>query len=87
MAADVVNLFPSIPHEVGLRALREALHKRDEKIIPTEKLLKMVEFVLTTNYFEFENKTTICTTIPVYFTSDLEDQHLQRLVWLRFIVT
>ena len=56
MAADVVNLFPSIPHEVGLRALREALHKRDEKTIPTEKLLKIAEFVLTTNYFKFGNK-------------------------------
>ena len=34
-------------HEVGLRALREALNKRDEKTIPTEVLLKMADFVLT----------------------------------------
>ena len=44
--ADVVSLYPSIPHEVGLRALREILEKRDEKTIPTEELLKMEEFVL-----------------------------------------
>ena len=32
VTADVVGLYPSIPHEVGLRALREAL-----KTIPTEE--------------------------------------------------
>ena len=31
VTADVVGLYLSIPHEVGLRALREALDKRDEK--------------------------------------------------------
>ena len=41
---------------MGLRALREALDKRDEKTIPTEELLKMAEFVLKNNYFEFGNK-------------------------------
>ena len=30
---------------VGLIALREGFYKRDEKIIPTEKLLKMADFV------------------------------------------
>ena len=54
--ADVVGLYPSIPHEVDLRALREALDKRDKKTIPTEELLKMAEFVLKNNYFEFGNK-------------------------------
>ena len=29
MVADVVGLYPSIPHEVALRALRQALGKRD----------------------------------------------------------
>ena len=63
---------------MGLRALREALNKRDEKTIPTEELLKMAEFVLKNNYFEFGNKikqqisaTAIGTkfdpTIGVYF--------------------
>ena len=56
VTADVVGLYPNIPHKVGLRALREALNKRDEKTIPTEELLKMAEFVLKNNYFEFGNK-------------------------------
>ena len=46
VTADVVSLYTIIPHEVGLRALRETLDKRDEKTIPTEELLKMVEFLL-----------------------------------------
>ena len=97
----MVGLYPSIPHEVGLRALREALNKRDEKIIPTEELLKMAEFVLKNNYFEFGNKikqqisgTAIGTKFaPPYAcifmsnleTKFLESQHLQPLVWLRYI--
>ena len=56
VTADVVGLYPIIPHEVGLRALREALDKRDGKTIPTEELSKKVEFVLKNNYFEFGNK-------------------------------
>ena len=56
VTTDVVGLYPSIPHEVGLRALREALNKRDEETISTEELLKMAEFVLKKNYFEFSNK-------------------------------
>ena len=81
--ADVVGLYPSIPHEVDLRALREALDKRDKKTIPTEELLKMAEFVLKNNYFEFGNKikqqisvTAIGTKFsPLYaciFMNDLE---------------
>ena len=101
MKADVVGLYPSIPREVGLRALREALNKRDEKTIPTEELLKMAEFVLKNDYFEFGNQikqqiseTAIRTKFsPPYaciFMSDLEtkfleSRHLQPLVWLRYI--
>ena len=46
VTADVVGLYPSIPHNVGLRALKEALDKREQKKIPTEDLLQMAEFVL-----------------------------------------
>ena len=56
VTSDVVGLYPSILNGVGLRALREALDKRDEKTIPTEELLKMAEFVLKNNYFEFGNE-------------------------------
>ena len=101
VTADGVGLYPSIPHEVGLRALREALDKRDKKTIPTEELLTMAEFMLKNNYFEFGTKTKqqisgtairtkFAPLYPCIFMSDLEtkfleSQHLQHLVWLRYI--
>ena len=56
VTADVVGLYPSIPHESGLNALREALEQRSRKEIPTESLIKMAEFVLKNNFFEFDSK-------------------------------
>ena len=56
VTADVVGLYLSIPHNVGLRALKEALDKREQKKIPTEDLLQMAEFVLKNNFFEFNNQ-------------------------------
>ena len=53
--ADVVGLYPSIPHEGGLEALRESLEKRECIKIPTGILVKMAEFVLKNNYFEFNS--------------------------------
>ena len=56
VTADVVGLYPSMPHEAGLRALREALDKQDKKSIPTEDLIKTAEFALKNNFFEFNSK-------------------------------
>ena len=53
MTADVVGLYPSIPHKAGLQALKNILEKIDQKHIPTEKLISMAEFVLKNNFFEF----------------------------------
>ena len=51
-----MGLYPNIPHQAGLKALKEALEKRDIKKIPTEDLVKMAEFVLNNNIFEFNSK-------------------------------
>ena len=56
VTADVVGLYPSIPHEVGLRALKEVLDRREEKKISTEDLVKMAEFMLKNNYLEFNGQ-------------------------------
>ena len=53
--ADEVSLYPSIPH-VGLRALKEALDKQEQKKIPTEDLMQMTQFVLKNNFFEFNSQ-------------------------------
>ena len=52
VTADVVGLYPSIPHKTGLKALKNALDKRKQKHVPTEKLINMAEFVLKNNFFE-----------------------------------
>ena len=49
---DVVGLYPSIPHDEGLLALKEALQERENKTISTESLLDLTECVLKNNIFE-----------------------------------
>ena len=51
--ADVVGLYPGIPHKAGLKALKNAMEKREQKHILTEKLINMADFVLKNNFFEF----------------------------------
>ena len=46
MTADVVGLCPRIPHDAGLRALKEVLDRREEKKISNEDLVKMAELCL-----------------------------------------
>ena len=43
--ADDVGLYPSIPHQADLSALKGALENRSVKKIPTENLIKMAELV------------------------------------------
>ena len=57
VTADVVGLYPSIPHQAGLIALKEALDKSLSKKIPPDDLIKMPEFVLSSNFFEFNGDT------------------------------
>ena len=53
---DVLGLYPSIPHEAGLKALREVLDKREQHTIPTSELIRMADFVLKNNYFELNGQ-------------------------------
>ena len=47
---EVVGLYPSIPHKVRLKVLKNALDKRKQKHIPTEKLINMVERVFKNSF-------------------------------------
>ena len=94
-------LYPSKPHEVGLKFLREVLDKREQHTIPTSEPISMAYFVLKNNYFEFNGQiqqsissTAIGTKFaPPYAclfmdkieTAFLETQELQPLVWFRYI--
>ena len=53
MTADVVGLYPNIPHNPGLKALSNMLEAREQKAVSTDDLVKMAHFVLENNYFEF----------------------------------
>ena len=57
VTAGVVGLYSSIPHQTGLIPLKEALDKSLSKKIPTDDLIKMAEFVLSNNFFEFNSDT------------------------------
>ena len=53
---DIVGLYPIIPHDAGLEALRKALDNGENKKISTDNLTKMGEFVLKNNCFECNGK-------------------------------
>ena len=53
VTTNVIGLYPCIPHVAGLKVLENALDARENKSVPTENILKMVEFVLKNNVFEF----------------------------------
>ena len=101
MTTDDVSLYPSIPHTADLAALRDALDNLEDNKIPGEDLVKMSEFVLRNNYFEFNGSikqqlsgTAIGTKLaPPYAcifmdkleTNFLKTQTLRPLVWFRYI--
>ena len=89
VTADVVGLYPSIPHEAGLQALKEVLERRKDKKISTNDLVKMPPFVLKNNYFEFNGEvkhkipgTAIATKFaPTYasiFMDEIETNFLDK---------
>ena len=48
---DVVGLYPNIPHEEGLIAIRKALDTRKDKSILTDSFIELAECVLKNNIF------------------------------------
>ena len=101
MTTDDVSLYPSIPHTADLAALRDALDNLEDNKIPGEDLVKMSEFVLRNNYFEFNGSikqqlsgTAIGTKLaPPYAcifmdkleTNFLKTQTLRPLEWFRYV--
>ena len=46
----------SIPHELGLKALKKALGKRRSKQISTDELVKLAKFLLQDNFLDLMEK-------------------------------
>ena len=55
MTADVVGLYPGILHTEGLEVLCKQYDKFLHKKVPTEDIIKMADFVLKNNFFEFNS--------------------------------
>ena len=53
---DVVGLFPKIPQNEVLSALRKRLDLRQEKNVTTSTLAELAEVVLKNNIFTFKEK-------------------------------
>ena len=101
VTADVVGLYPSIPHKDGLAILEKQLKKVPQKSLPTSEIVKLAEFVLKNNFFEFNGDivhqvsgTAIgtkfapsyaCIFMDFIETQFLEGESSQPWVWLRYI--
>ena len=99
--ADMVGLYPSIPHNDMILALKSKLVEQTSSKIPTNDLVKLAEFILKNNFFQFNNeiKQQISGTAfgtkfaPPYScifmdktdTDFPKTQELQPFVWLRYI--
>ena len=88
MTADVVELYPNIPHNAGLKTVSNMLDAREHKTVSTVDIVKMARFVLGNNYFEFNGHvkkkisgTAIGTKFPppyaCIFMDDIETKFLQ----------
>ena len=99
---DVVGLYPNIPHDEGLIALRKSLESREDQRISTDSLMDLAECVLKNNIFEHKlsffkqiRGTAIGTKMaPPYviiFMGNLEERILQDcsfkpLLWWRYLM-
>ena len=59
VSLDVVNLYPSIPHEDGLSALSAFLEQQGVSESSRSDIVKLAQFVLVNNVFEFDNQIYI----------------------------
>ena len=101
VTADVLSLYPSIPHNEDISVLKLKLEEQSSTKIPTNDLVKLAEFVLKNNLFEFNDKVKqqiSGTAIGIKFappytciymdkteTDFLKTQDLQPFIWLPYI--
>ena len=96
-----MGLYPNIPHDEGLIAMRKALDLRKDKRISTESLIELAECVLKNNIFEHNLSfykqlrgtaigTKMAPPYAIIFLGDLEERFfsdcdISSLVWWRYI--
>ena len=98
---DVVGLYPNIPHEEDMSALRKRLDLRQEKDVTTSTLVELAEVVLKNNIFTFKEKTLkqkrgtaigtkFAPPYSILFMAKLEEKILSEIelkpyLWWRYI--
>ena len=98
---DVESLYTNIPHGEGLESCEFHLNKRDNQKIPTNFLVKLMDFVLKNNNFTFNNThyvqvqgtamgTPMAPSYACLFMGVLEQKILDKALlkpdlWIRFI--
>ena len=101
ITAYIGGLNPLIPHYSGLKLLKNILDKRRNQNISNTGLIKMIEFVLRNNYFEFNGRVKqqksgaeigpkCAPTYAWICVNEFENGFLslrndKPLVWLRYI--
>ena len=94
---DVVGLYPNIPHEEELMAIRNALDTRKDKTISADSLIELAECVLKNNILEHDKSvfkqlegtaigTKVVLSYAIIFMDSLEEDMLSNsllkpLVW------
>ena len=100
-SVDVVNLYPSTPHQDGLSALSKFLVQQGMPKPEVSDVYALAQFLLTGNYFTFDSDrflqisgtaigTRMAPTYAIIFMHILETQMLKEVpyrpfIWLRFI--
>ena len=98
---DVVGLYPNIPLEEGLCALRKRLEIRKEKCISTDTIIDLSEVVIKNNIFTFGKKTftqkrgtavgtKFAPPYSILFMAELEEKIIKEseykpYLWWRYI--
>ena len=101
VTADVVGLYPSIPHSEGCDIFKKHYENYPNKKVPTEDIGKMADFALKNDLFEFDSKfykqisgtATGTKFAPPYAcifmdhieTEFLKTQDIKPWFWKRFI--
>ena len=65
---DAVGLYPNISYKPGLKALKNLSGKKEQKYVPTETLIDLVEFMFKNNFFEnnkFPERPLVQSMIPL----------------------
>ena len=100
---DITSLYTNIPHDEGVQTIKEFLKiHRDIQALPHNSyIVKLLQVVLTNNYFDFNGKhyhhksgtamgTKLAPSYANLFMSKFEQDyvytyHLQPILWKMFI--